>query len=39
LHIAREIARMHGGDLWVQSGDSRGAVFCFRLPRSRGGQT
>lgn len=32
LHIAREIARMHGGDLWVEPGNSRGAAFCFRLP-------
>lgn len=32
LHIAREITRMHGGDLWVEPADLRGAVFCFRLP-------
>lgn len=32
LHIAREIARMHGGDLWVEQNTPRGAVFCFRFP-------
>lgn len=37
LHIAREITRMHGGDLWVESGTSQGAAFCFRVPlRARG---
>lgn len=32
LHIAREIARIHGGDLYVESGQPTGAVFCFALP-------
>jgi len=32
LHIAREIARMHGGDLWVEPATPQGAAFCFRLP-------
>lgn len=32
LHIAREITRMHGGDLWVEPATPQGAVFCFRLP-------
>jgi len=32
LHIAREIARMQGGDLWVESRESRGSAFCFRFP-------
>jgi two-component system, OmpR family, sensor histidine kinase KdpD len=32
LHIAREIARIHGGDLWVRPGSPRGAVFCLSLP-------
>jgi two-component system sensor histidine kinase KdpD len=32
LHIAREITRMHGGDLWAESREPRGAAFCFRLP-------
>lgn len=39
LHIAREITRMHGGDLYVEPGTPRGAVFSFRLPlRRREGQ-
>lgn len=32
LHIAREIARIHGGDLWLEPGEQAGAVFCFALP-------
>ena len=32
LHIAREIARIHGGDLWVEPRAEPGAVFCFALP-------
>ncbi len=32
LHIAREITRMHGGDLWVEAATPAGAAFCFRLP-------
>jgi two-component system sensor histidine kinase KdpD len=32
LHIAREIARIHGGDLWVEPAEQGGAVFCFALP-------
>ena len=32
LYIAREIARIHGGDLYVQPTDFGGAVFCFSLP-------
>ncbi|MCC6540498.1 MAG: DUF4118 domain-containing protein [Bryobacterales bacterium] len=32
LHIAREIARIHGGDLWVEAGEPQGAVFCLALP-------
>ncbi|MBI4893584.1 MAG: DUF4118 domain-containing protein [Acidobacteria bacterium] len=38
LHIAREITRMHGGDLWVEDGAGQGAVFCFRLPLATGGK-
>ncbi len=37
LHIAREIARIHGGDLWLEQGDQQGAVFCFALPISSEG--
>lgn len=32
LHIAREITRMHGGEVWVEAATPKGAVFCFRLP-------
>jgi two-component system sensor histidine kinase KdpD len=32
LHIAREIARMHGGDLSVESSTTGGADFCLALP-------
>lgn len=32
LHIAREIARMHGGELWVEPNSPAGAVFCLRIP-------
>jgi two-component system sensor histidine kinase KdpD len=39
LHIAREIARIHGGDLFLESGiapqQSTGATFCFRIPKDR----
>ncbi len=34
LHIAREIARMHGGDLWVEKTESGGSEFCLALPRA-----
>lgn len=37
LHIAREIARVHGGDLWVETAASGGAAFRFQLPLSGGG--
>jgi len=33
LHIAREIARMHGGDLWVEKSEAGGSEFCLALPR------
>jgi two-component system, OmpR family, sensor histidine kinase KdpD len=33
LHIAREIARMHGGDLWVEKSAAGGTEFCLALPR------
>lgn len=34
LPIAREIARMHGGDLWVERSEAGGAEFCLALPRA-----
>lgn len=33
LHIAREIARTHGGDLWMEQGHNAGSQFCLALPR------
>ncbi|WP_144109266.1 hybrid sensor histidine kinase/response regulator [Paraburkholderia sp. BCC1886] len=33
LHIVQEIARMHGGNVGVQSDDSVGTVFTIELPR------
>lgn len=36
LHIAREIARIHGGGLWVESGTPGGTVFCLALPLVKG---
>jgi len=32
LHIAREIMRAHGGDLWVESGIGVGSDFCAAIP-------
>ena len=32
LYIAREIARAHGGDLWVESVLGLGSEFCMTLP-------
>ena len=32
LYIAREITRMHGGELSVEDATPQGAAFCFRLP-------
>jgi two-component system sensor histidine kinase KdpD len=36
LHIAREIARAHGGDLWIEPDRSDGTEFCLALPRPTG---
>lgn len=36
LHIAREIVRMHGGELWAEAGEPQGSVFCFRFPSVEG---
>lgn len=34
LSIAKEIVEMHGGDIWVESENGRGAKFSFTLPTS-----
>ena len=36
LYIAREIARAHGGDLWVESQLGAGSEFCLTLPTDQG---
>jgi signal transduction histidine kinase/CheY-like chemotaxis protein len=33
LYFAREIARLHGGELWVSSSPGQGSVFGVELPR------
>ncbi len=35
LHIASEIVRRHGGEIWVESKRGKGATFFFRLPLRR----
>ncbi|MBS1826819.1 MAG: DUF4118 domain-containing protein [Acidobacteria bacterium] len=35
LHIAREIARSHGGDLWMEPAVPHGSVFLLSLPMER----
>ena len=35
LYIAREIARAHGGDLWVEGILGSGAEFCLTLPSEK----
>jgi two-component system, OmpR family, sensor histidine kinase KdpD len=37
LHIAREIARIHGGDLRIGEGIAKGAIFCLSLPIAKEG--
>ncbi|HVC34593.1 MAG TPA: GAF domain-containing sensor histidine kinase [Chloroflexota bacterium] len=32
LYISRELARRHGGDVWLESERGRGAIFYVRLP-------
>jgi two-component system sensor histidine kinase KdpD len=36
LHIAREIVRAHGGDVWVEGEPGAGSEFCVALPVSAG---
>jgi len=35
LAISKALVKLHGGDIWVESGDAGGAVFCVRLPRTQ----
>ncbi|HEV8230049.1 MAG TPA: ATP-binding protein [Candidatus Limnocylindria bacterium] len=32
LHISRELARRHGGRLWLESSSTAGSVFALSLP-------
>jgi C4-dicarboxylate-specific signal transduction histidine kinase len=32
LRISRSIIEAHGGQLWVEKNEPRGAIFCFSLP-------
>ena len=34
LPIARELLEMHGGSLWIESGDGHRNCVCFTLPKS-----
>jgi signal transduction histidine kinase len=36
LAIARQVARAHGRDVWVDSGPGPGAVFNLTLPQAQG---
>lgn len=35
LYLSREVARLHGGDLWFESVEGQGSAFHLRLPRTR----
>ena len=40
LSISRSIVEMHGGCIWAQNNEDRGATFCFTLPtRARAGRS
>ena len=32
LYIARQLVKLHGGDIWCEHGSGRGALFCMTLP-------
>ncbi|MCB9351457.1 MAG: response regulator [Lewinellaceae bacterium] len=35
LSVSKRLIEMHGGQLWVESEEGKGATFCFTLPLSR----
>ena len=37
LAISRKIVERHGGRMWAEAEEGRGARFCFTLPRDEGG--
>ena len=37
LAIAREIARAHGGEVWLETSSPEGSEFCLSLPAAPGG--
>lgn len=39
LHIASEIVKRHGGEIWVESEEGEGAKFCFSLSLDRSEST
>jgi signal transduction histidine kinase len=38
LFLARSIVEAHGGRIWVDPGNGKGAQFCFSLPRNLEGE-